>query len=298
MYSKLLTLIALLSSIRFSGQEMPYQMGPLPEGTKFEYSGKVDLFEKSETILYNAIINESSSVISISTEGLPNVILIPKNSYGGGELYRKLKDGNYVRIIECRKNGDKLGLYKIDTDNISTKVMDIDTTDDIAGALIIGYRLYWSNLNSEIFGRDEPHSFKEIQRLKVPTLDYDISLDEKMSELDLHFLFLEKEDNVVGVTADANQKIGSLQEYSNYINEKNIRNMKKYGLELKSSNLKKDMFKGFDSVVETFLGKHANGETIDAKSITFKIDRFFYSIFYVANSETEELINGIEIITE
>jgi hypothetical protein len=297
MQKTILLIVILINSIGFSAQEMPYKMAPLPVGTKFEFAGKIEMFENSETIIYNVNVNEKSHLISISTEGLPNVILIPKNAYGGGELYRKLENEDYVRIIECRKNGDTIDIYKINADNTSTKIFGVHAGDDVAGALMVGYRLYWSNLHDKLFNKEDKINFKTVNKIKVPIDEYEISLDKEMSELGLYILIMEKEENIVMITSDQNEKIKNIEEYSNYINEKNIRNISKYGLKLKLIKSETGLFKSFKSINEIYNGSNGT-EDVSVKSITFMIDSFFYSICYVSNLESDEIIRGIELVSE
>jgi len=160
MNNKIITIAAIIFFVKISGQIMPYQMGPLPIGTKIDNPQKLDLFDNSESILYRVVVNENSNLIMISTDGLSDVILIPKNSFGGGEIYRKLEDGNYVRIIECRKVNNGADIYKVDENNISTKIFGVDGADPV-NALMIGYRLYWSNIHDQVFNQKEAIELKE-----------------------------------------------------------------------------------------------------------------------------------------
>ena len=292
----ILVVLFIFCDIFLNAQEMPYKMGPLPVSTQFIYAGKIEVFENSETVIYNVNVNKNSALMSIATEGLPTVLLVPKNPYGGGELYRKLEDGDYVRIIECRKNGGTIDIYKIDEDNTSSKIFSVKADEDVAGALMVGYRLYWSNLHEQLFSNEAKVKFKTLNNIKVPINGFEVSLDKEITDLGLSFLMLEKEEELIMITSDANENIKNIEDYSNYINEKNLRNIGNYGFMLKLIKRQTGLFKGIKSINENYIGLDGT-EELSVKSITFKIGSYFYSIFYISNFDSEKIIEGINIVS-
>lgn len=127
---------------------MPSKLDKLPKGTKFTFLRKISMFEGAETVLYSVFMSQTKNFFKITTDELPDVMVIPANSYGGGELYRKLDDGTYLRIIELRMNGNQYGIYYVDSENISSKFFDTEVTESgLLNAVFLAYRLYWSNLN-------------------------------------------------------------------------------------------------------------------------------------------------------
>lgn len=139
-------LILLYLNISLSAQEMPLKLGKLPDNIEYEFKGSTTkVFENKKTDFYSFTIGEKNGgFIKITTSGLADVIMILSKSNEGGDLYRKLDDGTYKRIVECRKNGHEFDIYLVDENNISTKFTTAKKEASM-DALMTGYSLYWSN---------------------------------------------------------------------------------------------------------------------------------------------------------
>ena len=148
---KLLFTALLLFCLNMSlfAQEMPLKLGKLPDDIKYKLEGSTDkVFETKKTDLYSFSIGEKNGgFIKVSTSGYADVILILSKSHEGGDLYRKLDDESYIRIVECRKKGDEFDIYLVDEKNIPTKLKSIKIGTSM-DALMAGYGLYWSNNKS------------------------------------------------------------------------------------------------------------------------------------------------------
>lgn len=141
-----LTLLMLLSlNINMFAQQMPLKLGKLPANIKYEPMGSTNkVFETKETNFYSFSIGEKNGAfIKVSTSGYDDVIMILSKSHGGGDLYRKLNDDSYVRIVECLKKENEFEIYMIDEKNNPTKVTTTKSENSL-DALMTGYGLYWS----------------------------------------------------------------------------------------------------------------------------------------------------------
>lgn len=121
-------------------------MDSLPTTVSYKFISNVKLFENSETDLYEFSVGDDTYFIKITTDNLPDVVMVLTNAYNGGELYRELDDNSYQRVVECRKNGNDYGIYLVDEFNNSEKLLSVTEEDaTVIDALLIGYRFYWSN---------------------------------------------------------------------------------------------------------------------------------------------------------
>ena len=142
----LLTPLMLLSlNISIFAQEMPLKLGKLPDNLKYELMGSTNkVFETKKTDFYSFSIGEKNGAfIKVSTSGYDDVIMILSKSHEGGDLYRKLNDESYVRIVECLKKENEFEIYMIDEKNNTTKVTTTKSENSL-DALMTGYGLYWS----------------------------------------------------------------------------------------------------------------------------------------------------------
>ncbi len=142
----LLTPLMLLSlNISIFAQEMPLKLGKLPDNLKYELMGSTNkVFETKKTDFYSFSIGEKNGAfIKVSTSGYDDVIMILSKSHEGGDLYRKLNDGSYVRIVECLKKENEFEIYMIDEKNNPIKVTTTKSENSL-DALMTGYGLYWS----------------------------------------------------------------------------------------------------------------------------------------------------------
>jgi len=129
-------------------QDSPLNL-KVPDNLTYTFITSTETFNNSITELYlGDIKGKETSLIKVTTDEIPDCFFLMKNSYGGGEIYKKQKNGEYIRIVECRKNGDSYGIYLINSQNESNKLFSI-STDTAIKALINGYVLYWSKLNPQ-----------------------------------------------------------------------------------------------------------------------------------------------------
>lgn len=126
-------------------QEMPLKLGKLPDTIQYELMGSTTkVFDTKKTEFYSFSIGEKNGgFIKISTSGYDDVIMILSKSHEGGDLYRKLDDESYIRIVECLKKDSEFEIYLIDEKNIPIKV-STTKSDASVDALMAGYGLYWS----------------------------------------------------------------------------------------------------------------------------------------------------------
>ncbi|WP_298393561.1 hypothetical protein [Flavobacterium sp.] len=137
-------LVSLLNLTSFA-QEMPLKLGKLPDNIKYELKGSTNkVFETKKTEFYSfSIGKKNGGFIKISTNGIDDVIMILSKSQEGGDLYRKLKDESYVRIIHCLKKDNEFEIFLIDEKNIPIKLTTTKSETSL-DALMVGYGLYWS----------------------------------------------------------------------------------------------------------------------------------------------------------
>jgi len=148
-----------------------------------------------------------------------------------------------------------------------------------------------SNNNDE-----EQTEFKIVNNLKVPLYDWKIE-EIDIPEVKVHQVVLQKEDNLIAIMSTTHDYITDLKEYSDYYNEKTVRNMKPTGMILKSEGIEKGQFKNTPSVKENFSAVYEpTGEKMKMSAITIKIKDYFYNIIYTVNTPSQQIIDNIEII--
>ena len=142
----LVLLFPLLNYSQISAGKSPQFYDPLPIDLKLEYSKTLYLInENTETDTYWFEINEFPFMM-IKTSGIPDCTLIAQNSFGGGDIYKKLKDNRYQRIIEVRDHKDFFAIYSVDDNNETKKILEVSKNDNsIIISLLQGYGLYWNS---------------------------------------------------------------------------------------------------------------------------------------------------------
>jgi len=138
--------------------------------------------------------------------------------------------------------------------------------------------------------------FKHLNHLKIPLLDWKITIDKKDNHIELQNIVLNKNDNIISILSTTNEYITDLKEYSKFQNEKFVRNMKPSGLILNSTVVVSGYYNNKKSITEKFNAYHKPTEKhLKFQSVNFKIGKYFYTIFYNYNSETQQIVNNIEI---
>ncbi len=138
--------------------------------------------------------------------------------------------------------------------------------------------------------------FTTVNNLKIPLYDWKLE-NINIPEVEMHQIVLQKGEDLIAVMSTTNDYITDLNDYSDYYNEKTVRNMKPTGLILKSKGTENGNFKNTPSVTERFAAFHEPSNTeMEITAITIKINKFFYNIIYVTNPESQQVIENIEII--
>lgn len=141
---KLFFLLFILNTFFLVAQEMPLYLEKLPNNIKYTFLNKTNVFEDATTEIHEFYYNSSNYFLKLSTDGLPDVVIMINNSYEGFELYKKLPDASWIRIIEARSNGKEFGIYTINDKNLSTNIMNLPKDgDNKVEAMLIAYKAYW-----------------------------------------------------------------------------------------------------------------------------------------------------------
>lgn len=135
-----------------------------------------------------------------------------------------------------------------------------------------------------------------VNRLKIPLYDWEIVQDLEIKEIKTHQIILGNDEDAIGIISTTNDYIKDLREYSDYYNEKTVRNMKPSGLMLTSKEIKNGKFQGVNSVTELFSAYHEpTGKKYEMEAVTIKIGDYFYNLSYATNEKSKRVINNIEI---
>ncbi len=138
--------------------------------------------------------------------------------------------------------------------------------------------------------------FTTVNNLRIPLYDWKLE-NVNIPEVEMHQIVLQKGEDLIAVMSTTNDYITDLNDYSDYYNEKTVRNMKPTGLILKSKGTENGYFKNTPSVTERFVAFHEPSNTeMEMTAITIKINKFFYNIIYVTNPASQQVIENIEII--
>ncbi len=205
----------------------------------------------------------------------------PSGQFAQHQFYTSVNAAKY-------KNVDEMETFIKDEIVISGKILNVATAGT-SGETLIGHKRNLDNL-SDYFINMKANSYFVLKKLVIPLYDFQITQDLDYPEIGLQHLYIQKRDNFIGFTADANDRISDLEEYSKYIAKKTVRNVGKNGLILKPTDKKTDFFKGHKAIMETFEGK----EQI-IKMITLKIDNYYYNILCSLTYETKKIIDEIEV---
>lgn len=143
-----LLLLLFLSTNLLCAQDNPIIL-KVPNNLTYTFITNLETYKNTTTELYlGEIDGKETSIIKVTTDKIPDCIFFMKNHYGGGDIYKKLKDGEYIRIVECRKNGDSFGIYLVNNQNESNKFFSVSSINAMQ-ALLNGYVIYWSNINPQ-----------------------------------------------------------------------------------------------------------------------------------------------------
>lgn len=138
--------------------------------------------------------------------------------------------------------------------------------------------------------------FTTVNNLRIPLYDWKLE-NIDIPEVEMHQIVLQKGEDLIAVMSTTNDYITDLNDYSDYYNEKTVRNMKPTGLILKSKGTENGYFKNTPSVTERFAAFHEPSNTeMEMTAITIKINKFFYNIIYATNPASQQVIENIEII--
>ncbi|MEY8870369.1 hypothetical protein [Gaetbulibacter jejuensis] len=149
--------------------------------------------------------------------------------------------------------------------------------------------------------RQNNQKFKTINKLKFPIPNgWEIKTDVHETSIDLFNVIFENH-NGNGIISIMSRKphdyIKGLEEYSNYQNEKLVRNMKPTGLILTSDDVIVDKYKGIDAVYEYFDGFHkGTNETVRIVAINMYYKNYAYTLYYTATDEITMAIIGTELL--
>lgn len=249
--------------------------------------------KNADGILYNSIDDVLKRNISVygkflRTENNVN----PKVS----DIKSK-KIGDFdIKYIETTYDNNTLHLYALQT---KTHIFRFTSHKNFfLDNLIRGIEDYEEIANITPTTKDTIQTeYKTVHDLKIPLYDWEIFQDIDIAEIKTHQFVLKRGADLIAIMSITNEYINDLKEYSDYYNEKTVRNMKPSGLILTSKEVKLGKFNGLNSVTEYFSAYHQpTDEKFGMEAITIKIKDFFYNITYNSNTQSEKIINNIEII--
>ena len=143
--------------------------------------------------------------------------------------------------------------------------------------------------------------YKTVNKLKFPIPNgWIIKTDIHESSIDLFNTILEKENSngIISIMSRSrHEHIRSLKDYSDYQNEKLVRNMKPTGLILTSDGYFDEEFKGVRAIYEYFDGfyKQTN-ETVRIVAINLYYKDYAYTIYYTNEEDVVNAIYNTELI--
>tara|TARA_B110000238_G_scaffold47944_1_gene52102 strand:+ start:5653 stop:6354 length:702 start_codon:yes stop_codon:yes gene_type:complete len=143
--------------------------------------------------------------------------------------------------------------------------------------------------------------YKVINKLKFPIpKGWGIKTDIHENSIDLFNVIFEKYngDGLISIMSrNKHEFIRGLEDYSNYQNEKLVRNMKPTGLNLISDGIIVNKFNGIDAVYEYFDGfQKTTNETIRIIAINFYYKDYAYTIYYNNDDDVLDSIYNTELI--
>lgn len=244
--------------------------------------------KNAQDILYNSI----NRVLNDNKNAYEDFIhkeykITPSSS----NIKTKERKGKQIKYIEIEFGNNKVYIYAIETNSHIYRF----TSDKnyFLENVISGIELYDSSLTKL---ENKSTEIKTVNNLKIPLYDWKVLQDVDVKEIKTHHIILENDKNLIAIMSTTHDYITDLKEYSDYYNEKTVRNMKPTGLTLTSKGIRTGKFQGVNSIIESFLAHYqTTGEEFEMEAITIKIDDYFYNINYFVNEKSKQLINNIEI---
>lgn len=135
---------------QISAEKMPLYFEPIPTNVDFKFiKSDYILGEEIESELYSFTISDFPFIL-IKTDGIDDCLIINHNNYGGGEIYKKLDDDRYQRIVEIRKQAEKYSLYYVDDENNSKKILSVNFEPSQSNmySILAAYALYWKGIKN------------------------------------------------------------------------------------------------------------------------------------------------------
>lgn len=242
------------------------------------------------TTIKNSINNLKEELIitlKAQTGKSPSVSDIEEKKLYNHEVYiQKLKYGNNVLFIYALEVENRIirftshKEYFLDAIIENIEVYDIDQ----------------SIKNKNVTNNSASTEIKTVNKLKIPLYDWKIVQDLDIKEIKTHQIILGNDEDIICIISTTNDYITNLREYSDYYNEKTVRNMKPSGLIFTSKGVKNGKFQGINSVTELFSAYHKpTGKKYEMEAVTIKIGDYFYNLSYATNEKSKKVINNIQI---
>jgi hypothetical protein len=182
-------------------------------------------------------------------------------------------------------------LYFIQSDSLSKLKSEFKTIEENFKFIDSFYNETSSNQLVE-----PEENFVKVNDIKMKIFDWTINKDVKTKEINFRQLYLINNNDHISVMSTTHDLIKDIDKFSDYWNEKTVRNMKPYGLIFVSQNKTKIKFKGINAVNEKFIVEYKpTGVKNEMNILTFKLKKYFYSINYYAKPNSEKVINSIII---
>lgn len=165
---------------------------------------------------------------------------------------------------------------------------------------VFPYIHYLEGENTEFYLEEKEKKIKEtvvekkIGKLKLDLRDWKIEKELNYPEMELFGLILSNGASTIDIIYTKNKHITEIEEYSEYSNEKTVRNLKTTGIQILSEKKEKIKFNNLDAIKETFdcLLKSEKAKIV---ALNFKLNEYFYTINYRDTYASSIFIRNISI---
>lgn len=158
-----------------------------------------------------------------------------------------------------------------------------------------------TTLKQKIKPKNKGGRYKTVNKLKFPIPDgWRIKTDIHESSIDLFNTILEKQNGkgIISIMSRSpHEYIKGLKDYSDYQNEKLVRNMKPTGLILTSDGYFDKNFKGVRAIYEYFDGVYEQtNETVRIIAINFYYRDYAYTMYYTVGEDIGNAVYNTKLI--
>jgi hypothetical protein len=158
------------------------------------------------------------------------------------------------------------------------------------------YKKEQSKENKSITDNSTSTKIKTFKNLKIPLYEWIMDNEVKQPELEFYGMSLVKEQENIDFMTETHKNITTLVKYSEYSEERVVRQMKYKDVTLLNINNESIQFNNIPAIKKQYIFKvNQTQEKFNLITLVFKYDNWFYTITHKGNSKSKFLIAKISL---